>query len=78
MVSDLRVDLVVHIGGEHITIQNQVIVDDLLHTRAEVRRHLFLAQVVEPVTVLVVDETVREHAARLMVPQTQQRRQALQ
>ena len=62
MVSDLRVDLVVHIGGEHITIQNQVIVDDLLHTRAKVRRHLFLAQVVEPVTVLVIDETVREHA----------------
>ena len=77
MVGHLAVGPVVDAARHVVAVEQRLCRHHVVELRVELDLHLVLAEVLEPVAVVVVDEAVLVDAAALVVPQPQQVSQVL-
>lgn len=69
VVGDFYVGLLVSALWHKVSEYQWLLFDDVVKLDVKLRLHLGLHKVVEPLPVLVVDQTILEHAAAFVVPQ---------
>ena len=68
MVVNLDVMFVLHIGHHEVSIDEWFYGNDLLILGLKLAHHFLLKQVDEPVTILIVDQSILEDALALVTP----------
>lgn len=69
VVSDFYVGFLIPALRHEVPKYYRLLFDNVVELNVKLRLHLGLHQVVEPAPVLVVDQTILEHTATLVVPQ---------
>ena len=67
----------VHVGVQIVPKDDGLLHDYIIEGGLEVLLHLLFEQVLKPVAVLVIDQTILEYTAALVVPQAQKIHNAL-